>query len=418
MSRSRSCSANSSRLAASAWLALAARITVAGTLVACESVPAPPPACTSSPRSGDPFVRADGTQLCLGGERFRFVGVNRYDLLSSSVSPCGRTYDDAELDQLCAEAAAVGARVVRTWAFAHFTDGGANFSALDRLLAAAKKYDLRLILTLENEWRDCTDADPATTDGRKGVSWFTDGWHTTFEPHAQALVSRYRDEPQIVAWQLMNEAECPDAAVLRQFAVDASTLVRSLAPHHLISLGTIGSGQAGTQGNDYLRLHEIPTIDLVEAHDYGSEREAWPSSVSACFAVARALGKPFFIGEAGIAAPSPLYPFSYAERAQLFDAKLAAALRQHETSGYLVWSFYDLLASSWEGWTSARQTHSRACWRSSPARRSTDSWRSISEPRARATLGSWPRSPSTRTRPSQRRTRSRPLAQLARCCPA
>lgn len=321
------------------WLGLAA------SLVACESVPAPPPACSSSQPAGDPFVRAEGTNLCLAGERFRFVGVNRYDLLSSSVGACGRSYDEAAIDRLCAEAAAAGARVLRTWAFAR-----SDRAALDRLLVAAKKYDLRLILTLENEWRDCTDPDPSTADGRKGVAWFTNGWRTTFEPHVQALVNRYRDEPQILAWQIMNEAECPDAAVLRQFAVDASTLVRSLAPRHLISLGTIGSGQAGTQGDDYRRLHDISTIDLVEAHDYGSEREVWPSSISDNFAVARAVAKPFFIGEAGIAAPSPNYAFSYAERAQLFEAKLTAAFSQHDTSGYLVWSFYDLLADNWQGW--------------------------------------------------------------------
>jgi endo-1,4-beta-mannosidase len=220
---------------------------------------------------------------------------------------------------------------------------------IDRLIAAGKRHDVRLLLTLENEWQDCTEPDASTADGRKGTAWFAGGWKTTLQPHIERLVARYRDEPQIAMWQLMNEAECPSADALRTFAEEASSLIKSLDGNHLVSLGTIGTGQLGTEGDDYKRLHEIPTIDIVEAHDYHAEREALPEKIAMDMEVARAIGKPFFVGEAGIAAPLPQHPFSFEERAALFDAKLEAAF-ERGASGYLVWSFYDLTGGNWQGW--------------------------------------------------------------------
>ncbi len=96
-------------------------------------------------------------------------------------------------------------------------------------------------------------------------------------------------------------------------------------------------------------------IDVVEAHDYGAESTPIPGSPSSTMNSiysdvddAALLGKPFFIGEAGIAAPSP-YPFSYAQRAQYFDDKIAAHWAAG-TDGFLVWSWYDLKSDNWMGW--------------------------------------------------------------------
>jgi len=78
-------------------------------------------------------------------------------------------------------------------------------------------------------------------------------------------------------WQLMNEAESEDADALFDFATDMSALVKSIDPHHLVSLGTMSTGQAGTANEYLINLHNIDTIDVVEAHDYGHNDEPWPS---------------------------------------------------------------------------------------------------------------------------------------------
>jgi hypothetical protein len=131
---------------------------------------------------------------------------------------CGRGYEDAELARLLDElVASTGARLLRTWAFARFTDGGRDFSTLDRLIAAARARGLRLVLTLENEWRDCTDADATTSDGRKGAAWIAAHWAAGTDGF---LVWSFYDlvpgDPQ--GWDF--DGADPLAAVLRRHAAE------------------------------------------------------------------------------------------------------------------------------------------------------------------------------------------------------
>lgn len=314
------------------------------------------------------FVAASGTSLVVDGTPLRLVGVNRYDVASfppgSGKYACGNAYSDAQIEQMFGElAGATHADVIRLWAFQSFTLGGSDWTTLDRAIAAARAHGLRVIFTLENEWRDCTEADPASADGRKSGAWYESGYRAplgayplAYRDYVQRVVARYAAEPTVAMWQLMNEAESDDAQALYDFAVDMAAVVKAVDGKHLLSLGTIGGGQAGTDNANYQKLHAVAGIDVVEAHDYHAETVALPgapnstaNSIYADLAVAKALGKPFFIGEAGIAAPAPMYPFSYADRAKYMDAKLAAELGAG-ASGFLVWSFYDLKTDNHEGW--------------------------------------------------------------------
>jgi mannan endo-1,4-beta-mannosidase len=319
--------------------------------------------CDGSPvsvRAEDAFVAAHDGELWLQGQRFRFLGANRYDVASASPGSggfiCGNAYSDVELDRLMAELSGTGADVLRIWAFQTFTRGGLDWSSIDRAIRTARHNGLRLVLTLENEWRDCTIFDPASADGRKSASFYQGGYFAplgnerlSFRDYVRAIVERYRDEPTVAFWQIMNEAESPDPSALHAFAADVAALVKSIDGNHLVSLGTIGSGQVGTAGAAYQALHAILGIDLVEAHDYGAELESLPEAIRGDLAAAKEIGKPFFIGEAGIAAPTPTYPFEYNNRAALMDAKIAAHWRAG-SAGFLVWSFYDLKTDNAMGW--------------------------------------------------------------------
>jgi mannan endo-1,4-beta-mannosidase len=307
------------------------------------------------------FVGAANGELWLEGARFRFVGANRYDVTSfapgSGKFHCGNAYDDADVDALFAQLQTMGATVLRTWAFQSFTLGGSDFTTLDRAIAAARAHDVKLIFTLENQWSDCTEPDPAGAGGAKSATWYATGYFTDalgryalpYRDYARLVVARYRDEPAIAMWQLVNEAECADGAALLGFASDMASVVKSADGNHLLSLGTIGSGQPGTAGAAYRALHALDGIDVVEAHDYGDEETALPGAIAADQQTATALGKPFFIGEAGIAAPAPMYKYTFAQRAALFDAKLAAHWPAG-TDGFLIWSFWDLQSDNAQGW--------------------------------------------------------------------
>ena len=314
------------------------------------------------------FVAVKSGALVIDDQPFRMVGVNRYDVASfppgSGKYACGNAYTDAQLDQLLSElVSSTGATVLRTWAFQSFTDGGSDWSSLDRVVAGAKRHGLKLIFTLENEWKDCTQPDSAAVDGHKSGAWYRDGYKQAtgtyplaYRDYVQAVVARYANEPTVALWQLLNEAESDDGPALLAFVKDVAALVKSIDRQHLLSLGTIGSGQAGTAGSAFRALHAVAQIDLVEAHDYHNETVALPgspssseNSVYADLADAKALGKPFFVGEVGIAAPTPMYPFTVAERAKYMDAKLQALIGAGAV-GVLVWSFYDLKPDNHEGW--------------------------------------------------------------------
>lgn len=330
------------------------------------------PDLLAHPDSGvDPalFVTAQGSDLFAEGKRFRFVGANRYDVASwppgSGNFYCGNAYSDSELDTIVGGlASSTGATVLRLWAFQTFTLGGSDFTTIDRVIATARAHGLRVILTLENQYQDCTQTDPGTSDGSKSATWYGGGYETDalgadtlpYRDYVRQFVARYQNEPAIAMWQLMNEASSSDADALYGFAVDMASVVKGADPNHLLSLGTLGSGQPGTDGANYKRLYSIPGIDVVEAHDYDHATVAMPGSPSSTSNTvysdlqdAAALGKPFFIGEAGIPAPAPMYMYSYADRAADMDAKIAAQWAAG-TDGFLIWSWWDGMSDNLQGW--------------------------------------------------------------------
>src|SRR5207253_7927119 len=147
----------------------------------------------------------------------------------------------------------------------------------------------RIIATLGNQWKDCEGPGAQYKD----ESWYQVGYRSrpaalpaSYRDWIVEVVKRYRDSPTILAWQMMNEAEArfsengscgPNAArFLATWAQDVSGLIKAVDPHHLLSLGTIGSGQCGTSGESYVELHRIQEIDLCEYHDYGAPDAALP----------------------------------------------------------------------------------------------------------------------------------------------
>jgi mannan endo-1,4-beta-mannosidase len=317
---------------------------------------APSPTPTPSPTSGtlspptSPFVTSRGTVLSLRGRTFLFVGVNRYNLLAinppgGSYRGCGDSWTDDELAQWFSEVNSLGVTVVRFWAFQEFTASGADLSQLDKLLSLAGDYDIKLVPVLENQWSSCT------AGGYKYDTWYENGYLSpygsypiSYKDYVGQIVSRYKDDPRILMWQLMNEAEGEDtsgnsnAQALYDFALDMSAYVKSIDPNHLVSLGTMGGGQPGTQKGDYRWIHSIPTIDLLEYHDY-DEPVSFSANLAQRVEDSVALTKPLFVGEAGIKSncsePDCLSPD---ERAALFDAKMTAAF-DSGVSGYMIWSY-------------------------------------------------------------------------------
>jgi endo-1,4-beta-mannosidase len=161
------------------------------------------------------------------------------------------------------------------------------------------------------------------------------------------VVARYKDNPTILAWQLVNEAEaktyyggpCSNtaASALQAFTTDMAAFVKRIDSNHLLSLGTIGSGQCGAEGGEYKDLHAVDGIDLCEYHDYqsgpmpGDEWNGLARRISQC----NELGKPLFVGELGIKTDSV---GTYLARAGLLSSKLSAQFAAG-VAGVLAWTW-------------------------------------------------------------------------------
>jgi hypothetical protein len=235
------------------------------------------------------------------------------------------------------------ANVLRFWAFQSFAGAtGVDFTRMDRVVAAARRAGIRLIPVLENGWADCTEG------GTKSDAWFASGYQSpygvyslSYRDYVQAIVTHYRDEPTILAWELMHEAQATDHAALLAFVKDMSQVVRTNAPFHLISIGLDGGSSDATSTvgspSNYERLQAVDTVDLVDVHDFDQPNAPLPASFSTVFEVAANLKKPVFIGACAVKL-SATTPAAYDTRANDIARKIEAT-QAAGSVGFLVYEY-------------------------------------------------------------------------------
>jgi mannan endo-1,4-beta-mannosidase len=364
-------------------LLLAACVIAASTAAAAQC---PPPAATAAAtdrpaalapvRAG--FVAADGPRLVLGGKPFRFVGAN----LGVMHDPPWR----ARYRETITAAACDGLTVGRVWALGEGTPDAEpwrrqgnlfragpegwiedGFRQLDRVVAEAGKRGVRLIVTLANNWGDYggvpmylrwAGVDPEAWGGR--TKFFTDekvrGW---YRAHLQRVVGRvnsvtgvaYRDDPTILAWELMNESTVVGdeaAAARRAWIVEMSRFIKKLDPNHLVSPGLLGYDSRWERA-EWLRVMQLPEVDFCDLHFYPTDNEhklkgrapierAVDDAAQLARFVAR---KPLVIGEFGFPSQPPLW--EGLGRPAWFDAFLGRAL-EDGVAGVLTWIY-----EPWQG---------------------------------------------------------------------
>ncbi|TFK62668.1 glycoside hydrolase, partial [Pluteus cervinus] len=117
----------------------------------------------TGPDTNSTFVTTNNGQFFIGGQTFFFSGTNAYWLQSLS---------DGDIDLVFSMMSDNGIQVVRTWAFSDvaqapngrpyfqilskgtqtINEGPSGLQRLDKVVAIAKKYGIRLILTMTNNW--------------------------------------------------------------------------------------------------------------------------------------------------------------------------------------------------------------------------------------------------------------------------
>ena len=310
------------------------------------------PVLSPRPASAAPpgFVTRNGTRLALDGAPYRFTGLNIYN--ANSNGWCWYSMGGSVLDDSLA-AIGPGKSAFRSWFFQQLaTNGGRDWSAFDNTLATARARGVKVIATLIDQWGNCGSPVPG---GYKDASWYEGGYQqpdpagiVSYRDWVAEIVDRYKDDPTILAWQLVNEPEVGDCSAvpestatadLKAFAADVSGLIKSIDANHLVSLGTLGGGQCGTQGADYQDVMSVPTLDLCEYHDYqpsdpipGDQWNGLQVRLDQC----NALNKPLVVGELGIK-PNDVGG-TLAARAQTLHAKLWAQFNAGVV-GELAWAW-------------------------------------------------------------------------------
>jgi mannan endo-1,4-beta-mannosidase len=319
----------------------------------------PTPAATPKTTSATAgFIQRRGTALVLNGAPHRLVGINVYTAFWGSRYAYSNDLTTA-LPVLSGKV-----NVARVWGVqaSAITDGVRDWTDWDAGLALFAKYGIKVIVVLTDQWHGYPVTDSATN---RSIDWYRDGYKTTVEGVSTyrdwviEAVTRYKDNPTIAVWQLVNEGEArnadgtcvrADAAnALRAFADDMARLIKSIDPNHLVGLGTI-AGECGSNEADYAYIHAGPDIDVMDWHDYGINSDGAPDpghplgvdNAECGFTVSRARavanGKVFIVGEAGINWSA--FGITRAERAALFDAKLAAQFAAG-SQGELLFHWHD-----------------------------------------------------------------------------
>jgi mannan endo-1,4-beta-mannosidase len=307
----------------------------------------------SQPATRRGFIGTRGATFVLDGQPFRFVGAN--------VSVMYRDEDRARMPETMAEAAREGLRVVRVWAHG---EGGEDssiksvggdradwprthpfrfspeqwnedeFVHLDRVISEAARNNIRVQLTLVNWWRDtggvtqylkwagindaADDTKPYGINVERAMLFYTnEQTRRLYREHVERIVSRrnsvtgtlYRDDPTIMGYELMNEAQAVTGrwAERRAWVAEMSAYIKSLDPDHLVTPGTWGY-RTSWERREWLEEHRLPNIDYCDVHNYPRDDhdsfvdspEALGQFIDNRAAASFSLKKPLMLGEFGM----------------------------------------------------------------------------------------------------------------------
>ena len=380
------------------------------------------PACATVPLGRSSFVRRKGTALTRGDTSYRIVGANMwYAAWLGADAPYGnRPRLIRELDRL----KAMGVNNLRIMASgeegplknsikpgftrADGTPNMAQFEGLDFALAEIGKRGMTAVLVLSNFWEwsgglqtllwrasgqymdmgDPAHPWPAFADATAEF-YANEQARTLYNAHLRRMVTRtnsvtgmpYAQDPAVMSWQLANEPRPggSNAAIARNadayydWIDDTATLIRSLDPNHLVSLGHEGTQGANGREDVVLRAHR--NIDYLTAHIWplnwswvaGDDLAGtWPNGARKTAAyvdvherLATTLGKPLLVEEFGFPRDGEAYsPDTTTEFRQRFYRTIYDAVEASWAAGG------PLMGSNFWAWNGeARAQHPDAHFR-------------------------------------------------------
>lgn len=218
-------------------------------------------------------------------------------------------------------------------------DGPAGMEKVDFLIAEAKKRNLRLIIALLDFWSYTGGAQQMRAwygSDNKGTFFFADErtkrdyqtWvrHVLQRANAQTGL-RYKDDPTILAWELMNEPNAEPDALRMSWIAEMSAYVKAEDFNHLVS-----SGHAN-MSNRIADL-AIPSIDFGTWHGYPLfyriNVDQFDRMIRETCDAAATRQKPVLLEEFG-------YARSNLDQADAYGTWLRTLTQDRNCGGWLVW---------------------------------------------------------------------------------
>ncbi|KAL4243514.1 glycosyl hydrolase 5 (cellulase A) family protein [Abortiporus biennis] len=279
--------------------------------------PTPPPTTTiggpSPTITFDPWpttnIQASGTKFVGGGQPWTAVGANAYWIGLTGLN-------STEIDAAFSDMRKAGATVVRTWGFNEvispngiyyqswsngvptINTGPTGLENFDLVVNSAWQHNLRLIVSLTNNWADYGGMDvyvKQITGSSNHDLFYTDSRViAAYKNYIKTFVSRYSSNIMIFAWELANEPRCKgstgtwsgtcNTTTITNWAKDISAYIKSIDPSHMVAIGDEGFYNQpgnpsypyqGTEGIDFDANLAIDTIDFGTFHAYP---ESWGES--------------------------------------------------------------------------------------------------------------------------------------------
>jgi hypothetical protein len=323
------------------------------------------------------FVTRSSNQLMLNGQPFRFSGANMHWL--GLLDTGGGTYPThAQIDQVFADAAAMGINVVRSHTLgisigcskclfpnpAEKTINPQAWDTIDYAIQKAHQANIRLIIPFTDEykyyhggihsfldWRGLSDQNSFYTDPRV-IADYHNYLQTLITHTNQYTGVVLKDDPTILAWETGNElgwsASGWGLAAHADWTIKTAEFIKSLDPNHLVA-----DGHPSEFKTWMTTEYTSPFIDM-----YTNHYPASAASIAKDVAFLKPYNKVYYIGEytwINVAGKLNGYGPAASDLTKLQNYFAVTEEKNNGVTGDLFWDMYypgghnDSYVFSWPG---------------------------------------------------------------------
>lgn len=282
------------------------------------------------------FVRAHGHRFELEGRAFRFVGFNLRNLVNYGYwDAAGGSSTTGHIDENLNEAQRIGARVLRIFVALNNSTAPQQIERLQALLDKMRTRDLRAIVVLTDLYSSSwAPFHPAGDDGyytdQGGYvilthPWFAGDYTLNYVPFVEAMVTAFKDDPAIFAWEIGNELkdnQSPGGII--PFIVDMAARIKAIDRNHMLGTGFLSWDHQGLQTGTGVDVYNDPNIDFITLHHYNQDNAPQNRIVYS------RVGKPLILEEFG---------YSLGDRAGMTDHYLREYIDGQAAQGFMNWGF-------------------------------------------------------------------------------